>query len=402
MQDTKTRQQIQSEALLDLKRLKVQNEAVEAWYTLPTRRGTVEAITGVGKNFMFIQCLHRLAEGIKVLFLAEQIDREFDVMQDIKKYDKIFDTDTHKNYDITFMTYQSAYKLKDTEWHFVCADEIHDSLSPAYSQFYFNNYYDYLLGLSATIIRSTKYEENGVEYTKGDLLDQIAPVCYRYTIDDGQRDGTSRKLSINVIPIELDRINKNVLAGNKTKQFYTTELESYQYWDKEFKKALFIQDEVKKLLKIRITSAARAKVLYRLPTKIQKIKKLLSTLKGKTLIFGNDLDTLLAITPNVVCSRYSDDKNKEIRSEFESGKINVIGSFKKLKQGANLSNLDNIIIMSYYSTTKDLIQRLGRLRIDGNKVGNVYIFVTKNTQEEVWFNKMFEEVNSLEIKKIEI
>ena len=398
----KTIQEKIQKNFLDLNRLKVQKEAVDIWYNLPNRCGTIEAITGIGKNFMFLQCLHKLAKGIKVLFLAEQIDREFDVRNDIKKYDKLFKTNTLKDYDITFMTYQSAYKLKDTEWHFVAADEIHDSLSPAYSQFYFNNHYDYILGLSATIIRDTKYEENGVEYTKGDLVDKIAPICYRYTIDDGQRDGTARKLKLNIIPVQLDSVNKNILAGNKKKQFYTTEKANYDYWDNEFKKALFIQDENVKTLKIRITSAARAKVLYKLPSKIVKVKKLLKTLKGKTLLFGNDLDTLLSITPNVICSRYSNDKNKEIRENFDSGKINLIGSFKKLKQGANLSNLDNIIIMSYYSTTKDLIQRLGRLRLDGDKIGNVYIFLTKNTQEEVWFNKMFKEVNSLEIKTLQI
>jgi len=74
---------------------------------------------------------------------------------------------------------------------------------------------------------------------------------------------------------------------------------------------------------------------------------------------------------------------------FDKGEIKNIASFKKLKQGANLSNLDNIIITSYYSSTKDLIQRIGRLRKAGKRVGNVIILVTKGTKEEDWFLKMF-------------
>jgi ERCC4-related helicase len=107
-------------------------------------------------------------------------------------------------------------------------------------------------------------------------------------------------------------------------------------------------------------------------------------------VFGNSLDSLLKITPNTVSSRYSEDQNKAIRANFDSGKINTIGSFKKLLQGANLKELDNCVLMSYYSSEKDIIQRLGRMRKNKDKVGSAFILLTKNTQEEVWFSKMIE------------
>ena len=58
-----------------------------------------------------------------------------------------------------------------------------------------------------------------------------------------------------------------------------------------------------------------------------------------------------------------------------------------LEQGANLNNLKNVVLFSYYGKNKSFIQRIGRLRQDGT-VGNVYIFLTRNTQEQVWFNNM--------------
>lgn len=384
--------------MIDVKKQEIQDKAVQAWIDKGCI-GTIEAITGIGKTFIFIQaCFKTLEEGSKILFLAETTSREYDLMMDIDKYAVFYGKKLTDYYDLTFMTYQSAYKKKNTKWDLVCADEIHDSASPRYSEFYYNNNYDKIIGLSATIIRYTKYiDEEGKEFTKGDLIDKIAPVCYRYTIKNGQEDNTARPLKIHVIYHKLDSITKNIEAGNKLKRFYTTEKESYDYWDAEFKKAIWISDLTKKEWRLRITSAARAKVLYTLPSKIKAVQELLSKLKGKTLLFGNDLSTLLKITPDVVCSRYNDVKNQEIRDKFDSGEISLIGSFKKLKQGANLSNLDNVVIMSYYSTTKDIIQRIGRMRKDGNKVGNVYIFLTQNSQEIVWFNKMTEQLQGVDI-----
>ena len=52
--------------------------------------------------------------------------------------------------------------------------------------------------------------------------------------------------------------------------------------------------------------------------------------------------------------------------------------------------------MSYYSTDKDFIQRIGRLR-NNNKIGNIFIIVTKNTQEEKWFEKIFQNITNLNL-----
>lgn len=387
---------------VDIKRATVQNNAVNAWI-LSNKKGVIEAITGIGKNFIFLKALHTCPKGISVLFLAEQVDREYDLKQDIIKFDSINNTSTMKDYQIEFMTYQSAYKLSNKHWDFVCADEIHDSLTPEYSKFYFNNTYTYFIGLSATIPNTRYITSDGVEYTKRDLLLSIAPICFKYTLYKGQVEGTSRPLNVIVVENFLDDTTKNMEAGSAKKRFMTTEKRNYEYWDTEFNKAMYLSGSAREF-RLRITSANRAKILYKLPSKIKLVKEILPKLKGKTLIFGNDLDSLHEITPNVISSRHSEKRNQEIRTLFENGEINVLGSFKKLKQGANLSKLDNIIIMSYYSTTKDLIQRVGRLRKDGNKVGNVIIILTRYTKEEDWFNKMFSEagIDAKRIKKEQI
>jgi len=291
--------------------------------------------------------------------------------------------------------------------------EIHDSLSPVYSQFYLNNKFNALIGLTATLNGSIEYEIEGKKVTKKDLLNQIAPVCFTYTVNQGQLEGTSRKLNIYIIKHKLDDKTRNIKAGNQYKSFLQTELSAYDYWDKQFKKLLFLEPvegedvskfEALKNLKIQVASNKRKDLLYKLPSKIEVVKKLLSVLKDKTIVFGNSLDSLLKITPNTVSSRNTDDKNKLIRDNFDKDKINTIASFRKLQQGANLSNLDNVILHSYYSVEGKIVQMLGRARLNGDKEGNVFVIVTENTQEVKWWNNAtanFTEYNIIECEGID-
>lgn len=376
---------------------KVQKEAIQMWLD-SNKRASVEIITGLGKTFIGLHALYTMPknEGTH-LFLAETVDREKDLMKDILKYNKIFGRDVLRDYNLKFYCYQTVYKWEGGDFGLVIADEIHDSLSPAYSQFYFKNNYKAIIGLSATINRKTRYElPDGSYYTKGQILDDIAPVCYTYNLDQGQEDGTARNLDVYVIRHQLEKVRKTVAAGNARKRFFQTEAKAYEYWDKEHKRAWFLPDEELKKLKIRITSTKRSNLLYNLESKVIATKYLVRQLPSKTIIFGNSLDALLKVTHNVVSSKNKEEVNDKIRDSFDRGRIDVIGSFKKLKQGANLEGLDNCVIMSYYSTDKDLIQRIGRLRNNGKK-GRVFIFVTENTQEEVWFAKMFENINNLNL-----
>lgn len=381
---------------LDSVKDKIQNEALNNW-KLKGKVGTCQIITGLGKTFISLHALYSMPKDNKIhLFLAEQKDRIKDLKDDIEKYNKFFNKDVLNDYNLQFHCYQTVYKWKNLNFGLVIADEIHDSLSPAYSKFYFNNNYDAIIGLSATIRRDTRYEVDDELITKGKLLDKIAPICYTYTVDDGQKDGTSRELKIHVIYNKLNNIDKTIKSGNAKKVFYQTEQIAYDYWDREHKKSWFILDDELRKLKIRITSHKRSEILYNLNSKVNIVNKLLRYINGKTIIFGNSLDALHKVTPNIISSRNDDNVNKRLRHDFDNDKISVIGSFKKLKQGANLHNLDNCILMSYYSSDKDFIQRVGRLR-NNNRIGNVFVILTKNTQEEKWFEKMFENINNLDI-----
>jgi superfamily II DNA or RNA helicase len=376
---------------------RVQREAFKAWCE-NGRQGTIQAITGVGKTFIALHAINELEVGDRILFLAETRQREQDLKEQIVKYREVFGIDLSGK-DIEFMCYQSAYRKVGMEHTLVIADEIHDSLSPAYSKYYRNNSYDRIMGLSATI-DDDEVTIDGEETTKMDLLNTIAPICFSYTLDEGQEDGTSRPLDIYVLHHKLDSTRKIIPGGSKKKPFMTTEAKTYEYWDKRFKRSMFYRNPSQKEVEFRISSNRRAELLYSLPSKVEAINQILAELNGKTIIFGNDLNALEQITPNVVRSakkgesaKQRESENSSIRQKFDNGDIDVIASFKMLKQGANLKGIDNVILMSYYSKERDLLQRVGRLRKDGNRIGTVIIPVTVGTQEEKWFTKMTEGVN---------
>lgn len=375
----------------------VQQKALNSWLE-HDKKGTIEMITGFGKTFISLHALCTMPKDKNIihLFLAETIERERDLMKEIVKYKKIFGIDILKEYNLQFYCYQTVYKWKNKSFGLIISDEIHDALSPEYSKFFYNNTYNAIIGLSATINKKTEYVIDNIKITKGDLLNEIAPICFKYTLDDGRRDDTIRELKIYVIQHRLDNKEKIIKSGNKKTTFYQTEKDAYEYWDNRHKKAWYLQDEEQKKLQIRITSTKRSNILYNMKSKIPIVKKLLNNLKGKTIIFGNSIDSLLEVTPNVISSRNNTAENNLIRNNFEKNKINEIGSFKKLKQGANLPGLDNCILMSYYSTDKDFIQRVGRLR-DNGEIGYAFIILTLGTQEEQWFTKMFENINNMNI-----
>lgn len=369
-----------------------QKEAFQAW-KLANKRGTICSKTGFGKNRVFLMAVKELPETAKILFLAETKEREHDLKQEYQKWSCEGCAPVH------FMCYQSAYKLKGEHFDLVCGDEIHEALTPIYSAFFFNNTFNQIICLSATIdpkVRVNPDDLNSIR--KVDLLNKFAPICYKYTIDDANSENNGRKLNVFKIWHELDNISpKSVVVGTKSSPIKMSEYLGYQYCDNKFKSAMYSPENIRTFL-IRNASAKRAELLYKLPSKIEKVKLLCRSIDGQSILFGNSLEALMCVTKNVISSKYSDKENEKIRNNFDSGKINLIGSFKKLKQGANLKNLDNCIVMSYYSKELHIIQQIGRLR-DSEKEGNVFIFVTRNTQEEVWYKRMFENITSFKVKE---
>lgn len=403
---------------LNLNKNDIQEQALRVWLN-SDKKCTAEMITGSGKTFLALKALYTMPkhqQDVVHLFLAEQRDRELDLNNQIKEFNRLNNCDVLKDYNLKFECYQTVCKWKNFKFGLIIADEIHDSLSPSRCSFYIKNKFDAVLGLSAKISEKIYYDLSLLPELKSffkksfinkiEMLEKIAPIKFSYTINRGQLENTSRKLKFYIVENKLDTVSKNIPAGNIKNRFYQTEEQAYKYLDNMFQTALtmipyqdedFYKFEERKNIEITVRAFKRSAFIYELPSKFKSCKRILDAIKGKTIIFGNSIETLQKITPNVVASKFSEDYNRQLREDFDNNIIKTIASFKKLKQGANLKEVDNCIIHSYYSTDIDLIQRIGRLRQNGNKIGNVIILVTKNTQEEKWLNTMLKDITEYEI-----
>ena len=396
----------------------IQNEALKAWID-NDKIGTTEIITGMGKTFLFFKALRtfpKYENDTLHLFLAEQKDRLGDFTKDMIKFNNIYNCNIMAEYNVQFQCYQTVRNWSGYKLGLVGADEIHDSISPENAKFYFNNAFQGILGLTAKFDGSKYYDfSNNKQMTqafgkimvsKQEMLDMIAPIVYSYNINQGQEDNTSRKLNIFVFNHYLESKEKTIKAGNRLNPFYQTEAAAYNYLTKKFTDALNLQPyqnehyavfEDRKNLEIIKVVNKRTTFLHNLKSRLDLVKLLLKYINTKTIVFGNSITELDKITPNVVSSKKTDAENESIRALFDRGIIDVIASFKKLKQGANLEKVANCVMHSYYSTEIDFIQRIGRLRQDEDKEGNVFIFVATGTQEEVWLNKMLENADNFNI-----
>lgn len=345
-------------------------------------RGTVVLATGHGKNAVALKAMNYIHSNLihnpRVLILAETTFREANIREDFIKLHKLYPELSYTNFQ--FLCYQSAYK-SDLEVDIVICDEIHFTMTPIYSEVFKNIKSKYWIGLTATPELGIEYEET----IKKDYYEQFCPIIFKYRLKDAVNNSTATNIQYHIIEKQLDSVNKNIEAGNKTNRFYTTEASMYSYINKNFSKALFMENSDL----ISMWAAKRARFLYTLPSRMVEGKNLIDKLisEGKRfIVFHNDLPSLEELLPNKVISTKNSKHNERLYDSFQSKEINEIGSFRILAQGANLVDLDAIIILSYYSSEDKLEQLVGRLRNNG-KLNNVYIVVYTDTQEKKWFDK---------------
>lgn len=363
--------------MINKKKEEIQEAAYQAWLAAG-KIGTVEQATGTGKTFVAFKCILSMPKGSNILFLAETVVREATVREDADKYEKFYGVHPLKDYNFKFATYQGAYKYKLLDYFpkatpqdtLVVMDEIHDILSDKRIEFVDNSMlvtvYNPIgftwfpkLGLSATIDKKTKYQVQGLEITKVDLLKKFCPIVYTYSLQDSIDNGTTRDLKFFVLKHNLDVTLKRIETGKKDNKFKITESAHYAYLSKKVREAQFSKTLTGKAKTDFVMAQAnnRARFLYTLPSKVVACKSLLASLPGKTLVFGKGSDCLLDICPNAIVAK-NPNSIKDL-SDFKNGVTQQCASEIILKQGENIPMLDNIILFAYYSKSKDFIQFVG-------------------------------------------
>lgn len=414
-----------------------QYRALGVWYSAG-RNGTIAAGTGFGKS--------RLAV-IEVAHLLQVIGLEKDDVLIVSPTTKLRDDNWPKEFKdwgyedlyhavvkgICYASLGKEYQLlQETgkRYKLIVLDEIHrltelsanafrDGEEEFLTRFVTEGLTDAVMGLTATSPDPRRDPE------KANLLDQIAPIVFRYSLDDGVKDGLIADYEIRVIMCPPEASKRTIDAGSKKKQFKTTEQKQYDYMTTLMQNTAIAIDEVKrsfsdgtldlfadieaaqkakdKLDKLNKQMEryvfARTRFIYGLESKTNLAAKCIDALRQqgvRFIVFCGGIpqaDKLLG--KNVFHSK----SDNTAFDAFNNKEINELGVVNAANEGINFVDLDQILVIQVDSNARNLIQRIGRaLRIRPGHTGVVYILCAAGTVDQQWLEINLKEFDQSKIK----
>lgn len=390
---------------------KIQQSAIDA-LEQNNFKGTLIMSVRTGKTLTFIKALYRMldlnliSKGDTIRFWSKYVTATHKMLEDEEQASlKILGKNPFKDFNFIFKSAQSGIKGVEDIAQVECYDEVDSLISALYSKVITDSLCKYKIGLTGTINRTSnvflskidddmkgkvrqtiKETEQGLitdRINKGQMLDIILPVIYQFTIPDAIKEGIINSFETIILEHTLGTKDKYLIPrGWKNKM---SEYEYYQNREssrRNFKTPMYLRG---------LAGKDQTELLYTMKSKIIVVNKLLSLLKGKTVIFNIRKKSLYEITDNVCESK----NTIELIEDFRTGKINVLASAKMISRVISLPGIDNVILMSYYTKNAELLQSLGRsLLYKKGKVPQVYIFRTVGTREEMWYDKVTDIVDN--------
>lgn len=342
--------------------------------------GTLLMGTGTGKTKVAIDAIKALNQYLghlsRVLWVTptERL-RDVDAPAEFDKWKAVEEKE-----NTTFLCYNSLSKLQNEEYDICIFDECHH-ITENNIQFIFANKIKRLVCVTAT------FPEDEV---KAEIIQRLAPIRFTYSLEDAVEDEIVKKINIHVCYVPLEDETKDIEVKTNNYHFWTTEKRQYEYYSKEVEKYkhVYFSDPTEKKKDLWFGKIGRrSNFIYTLPSKIRAAKKFLLTLPEDepVLVYGKRVK---AIDQLGMGTYHSKRKTSDDLDAFCSGESKRLAVVDGLNEGANLPHLKTIVVMSLDSKKLNLTQRVGRaVRKDGDHEANVYIFVSKGTQDEIWFRK---------------
>jgi superfamily II DNA or RNA helicase len=396
-------------------RLRKLNQRQSEWVDLAVQahetkdRVTIMAATGTGKSFVMWKYLYAIRERIPKtrpkVFIFSEIDGEVAgslMLTEAEKFTKIFKKDPRKDFYLKFVTYQSMpTEERDVDIY----DEVDKALTEVFSKNIINSPSQFGLGLTGTVenvatvylgkvdpdlhgnIRQSDDLTAKGEITdfinKGQLMEIICPCVSIYTLDQGVQEGLLSNYELIKVNHTLDAVIRDTKIWAKSKAL-SSEFQAYHTWKSHIQNCR----TKGRVQAAKATGRKMAAFLWECESKAVHAKQLMDKILaegGRVIIFGERINQLKKITPNVAMKENTND----LIEAFNSGKIDVIATAKKLERRVTLEGVTHGIFVGFTSSSSSFVQRLGRLvRYLEGKTGKIYVLVTEGTLEEKWYNEM--------------
>jgi hypothetical protein len=225
------------------------------------------------------------------------------------------------------------------------------------------------------------------------MVSQFCPILYKYITDDAVDDSILNDYKIIVHKMPLSNVS-SIKVKLKDKEFYTSEIKNYNYWCQRIMMANSKTQE-------QIASIMRMKALMDFNTKETYVKKLLSGIEDKCIVFANTQDQADRICNYSVHSNNPD--AEENLQRFKDGSIEQLSCVLQLNEGVNIPNLRTGIIMHAYGNERKASQRIGRLlRLNPTETATIHILCYKDTADERWVAEALRDLDQTKIKYFDV
>ena len=361
-----------------------QSEALEAWDTAG-RRGVVILPTGAGKSYVGQKAIETVQRS--TLVVAPTIDlmnQWYDLL--CAAFDKtigLIGGGYYEIEDLTVTTYDSAYRHMDrlgNRWGLIIFDECHHLPGEAYSHAAQMCLAPYRLGLTATPERADGRHA---------LFDElIGPQVYTKGITDLAGEYLADYVVERIkVALTLEEEEEYRQARGTFYNFIVDHgivLDGLSGWHR------FIRESAKSRKgRGALLAHQRAKKLaLGTQAKLRTLDFLLKKhARERTIIFTSDNDTVYAISAAflipAITHQTATKERKAILEAFNQGDYLALATSKVLNEGINVPDASVAIVLSGSGSTREHVQRLGRiLRKREDKQAVLYEVITAGTVEE--------------------
>lgn len=299
--------------------------------------------------------------------------------------DKLADTDLHI---ISYNKLSKSSYILDNHWNIIVFDECHkvSNTTTAIFRSSIKLKSEHKIAMSGTIIRNNPKEFRNVLKVTG--------------IPTSNYMKHYKELKIKDTEVKLPQLNETI-------HFIDLDHEHRQLYDKVHRKFSKAHEEfVKKIAKINnvITVFLRLRQIclsprlflddselpqltFSLSPKLQKIKDIIKTCKGKIVImskFSSMLIKLNEVIPGILLIGKTKNKKSSVQN-FSEGSTKILYAQSDMaSEGINLTCANNIILLEPWWNGEVDKQSIARIwRIGQNKMCNIYRLIVRNTVEEV-------------------
>lgn len=377
----------------------LQQAALDAWVA-KGRRGTIAMATGAGKSKVFVEAVRQLYQENQ---LFQRNDQALLVVPTIALRDK--------NWPKEFAKWNSTHIMETTVKR-ICFASLHLEKGPyklvgldeghritgsnakpfnsgtagsVFDVFNTQGFAEQVMALTAT------EPDPDRDKTKADILDAIAPVCFRYPLDQAIKDGIVSDYRIIVIMQPLEAILKEIPGGTVKNPFMTTEISTYGYLNKKAIQAAIAARKNPNSGWAKAAIGKRAQFIYDLPSKTRlagKIMRRYCTGDKRTLVFCGSIDQSVKLCGENVYNSSTDDSALD---KLINGKINTLGVVRALNEGMDLPEMDYGVVVQANANPRDFVQRVGRVvRWREVHTALIWVIVAQGTVDEKWVRKGLE------------